>query len=188
MLLLVAVQVGGVVAFHLSEVAEIDKMKARQSALKDVVARLKTEVGDYDALKSQRDELIKQRDAIRRLEAARTGPVFVMRELSEILTKDKGPTFAKNEYEEALRRDPNAGYNPGWDPRRVWIAAIEEKSKAVRISGSAKSNDDVAEFLKRLTLSVFFSDVNLEGTREQAGGKSGTAKYYTFTVNCRVNY
>jgi len=46
------------------------------------------------------------------------------------------------------------------DPRRVWMEGYAEDQKHVRIRGSAKSNEDVAEFLKRLNSSVFFGNVN----------------------------
>jgi len=42
---------------------------------------------------------------------------------------------------------PNAGFNASWDPRRVWMEGYAEDQKHVRIRGSAKSNEDVAEFL-----------------------------------------
>ena len=66
---------------------------------------------------AQRDELIRQRDAIRKLQANRAGPVWMMRELSDILTPGKGPTFNKEQYEELIKRDPSAGFNPNWDTR-----------------------------------------------------------------------
>ena len=74
--------------------------------------KLKAEIGDYDLIKAQRDELIRQRDAIKRLQANRSGPTYMMRELSDILTPGKGPTFNKEQYEEAIKRNPNAGVQP----------------------------------------------------------------------------
>ena len=67
-------------------------------------------------------------------------------------------------YEEALRRDPNVGFNSSWETRRVWLESYEENNKKVRIKGVAKSHDDAAEFMKRLNSSVFFRDVRLDST------------------------
>jgi len=146
---------------------------------------LKAELGDYDKIKAQREELLKQRKTIQALENGRNGPVFLLREMSEILTAGKGPTFDGVTYQEQLLRDPNVGFNAGWDTKRVWIEGFDESGKSARIRGQAKSNDDVAEFLKRLNLSVFFADVRPDGTR--SADASGV-KYVTFTLSATVIY
>src|SRR5690349_3015662 len=79
-----------ITAFHLQEKWKIDQKTARNNDAKSAIAQLKMQVGDYEAIKAERDKLIQQRDAINRLQAGRSGPVFVLRELSEMLTKDKG--------------------------------------------------------------------------------------------------
>jgi hypothetical protein len=111
-----------------------------------------------------------------------------MRELSDILTKGKGPTLNKEAYEELLRRDPNAGFNPNWEPKRTWLISYTEKDKVVVLRGGAKSDEDVAEFLKRLKLSAFFSDVYWQQTQPQVESKANNVSYVTFDVTCRVNY
>src|SRR5436305_1853980 len=110
----------GIIVFHGTQVAHINELREQNSQLTRAIAKLKAEIGDYDVIKAQRDELIRQRDAIKRLQANRSGPVWLLRELSDILTKGKGPTFNKEAYEEQLRRDPKAGFNPNWEPKRVW--------------------------------------------------------------------
>ena len=96
----------------------------------------------------------------------------MMRELSDILTPGKGPTFNKEQYEEEIKRNPNAGFNPNWDTRRAWLISYAEKNHAVKIKGGAKSDEDVAEFLKRLKVSAFFSRrllaADAAGDRHQA--------------------
>jgi type IV pilus assembly protein PilN len=177
----------GVVLFHGWVSADLDVQKNQLAELQSTIAKLKTEVGDYDDIKRQRDDLKRQKDAIEKLQAARTGPVFLMRELSDILTRSKGPTFNKDRYEEMLRKDPNAGLNPAWEPKRAWLLSYTEKDGVVTIHGGAKSDEDVAEFLKRLKLSAFFSDVYWQQTQPQTEGK-GNVSFVTFDVACRVNY
>jgi type IV pilus assembly protein PilN len=174
-----------IVGFHMNESWKVDEKTRRNKELQGTIAKLKAEVGDYEAIKGQRDELIRQREAIGKLQSGRSGPVFVLRELSEILSKDKGPTYSKEDYEKRLRTDPNAGYNPSWDPRRLWITAWKEQARQVTIDGAAKSNDDVAEFMKRLQLSTFFGDVVLQGTKSSS---DSTGIFYTFTIKCSVKY
>ncbi len=177
--------VGGVVFLHLEADSELEGIKRRNTILAAEVARLKQEIGDYDKVRAQREELLRQRKTIQALDAGRTGPVYLLREMSEILSPGKGPTFDRVTYEETLRRDPNAGFNASWDPRRVWMEAYSEDQKHVRMRGAAKSNEDVAEFLKRLNSSVFFSDVNLDSTSQVAGR---TIKFVTFGLSANVIY
>jgi type IV pilus assembly protein PilN len=177
----------GILIFNTTQTSQINQMRADNQATSRAIAALKAEIGDYEVVKAQRDELIRQRDAIKRLQANRSGPVWLMRELSDILTKGKGPTFNKEAYEEQLRRDPNAGFNPNWEPKRVWLLSYEEHAHSVKIHGAAKSDEDVAEFLKRLKLSAFFSDVYWQQTQPQTDGKLSVS-YVTFDVTCKVNY
>jgi type IV pilus assembly protein PilN len=175
----------GVVFLHLQADGQLEDIKRRNTILTAEVARLKQEIGDYDKIRSQREELLRQRKTIQALDAGRTGPVYLLREMSEILSPGKGPTFDRVTYEETLRRDPNAGFNASWDPRRVWMEGYAEDQKHVRVRGSAKSNEDVAEFLKRLNSSVFFSNVNLDSTTQVSGRG---IKFVNFGLSADVTY
>jgi type IV pilus assembly protein PilN len=188
MIAVVAVEIVVVVGFHMNESFKVGEKQRRNQESAAAITKLKSEVGDYDAVKAQRDELLQQRDAINKLQSGRSGPVFVLRELSEIMTKDKGPTYSKEEYEKKLRSDPNAGYNPSWDPRRLVILSWKEKERRVTIDGLAKSNDDVAEFLKRLQLSVYFGDVVLDETKEVTTSEKSSGIVYGFKIRCSVKY
>jgi type IV pilus assembly protein PilN len=175
------------IVFHGAEAASVQKKRTAVADLQSTLERLKREVGDYDAVKKQRDELLQQREAIRKLEANRAGPVWVMRELSDVLTRGKGPTLDREAYEEQVRRDPNAGLNPSWDPKRVWVLTYEEKQHQVRMKCAAKSGEDVAQFTKRLKASPFFSSVYWKETQPQVDNKLNVT-YVTFEVTCQVNY
>jgi len=177
----------GIIVFHGTQVAHINELREQHAQLTRAIAKLKAEIGDYDVIKAQRDELIRQRDAIKRLQANRSGPTYMMRELSDILTPGKGPTFNKEQYEEEIKKNPNAGFNPNWDTRRAWLVSYSEQNHNVKIKGGAKSDEDVAEFLKRLKVSAFFSDVYWQQTKPEVDTKLNVA-YVTFDVTCRVNY
>lgn len=177
----------GIIVFHGTQVAHITELRDHNTQLSKDIAKLKAEIGDYDVIKAQRDELIRQRDAIKRLQANRSGPTYMMRELSDILTPGKGPTFNKEQYEEEIKKNPNAGFNPNWDTRRAWLITYNEQSHNVKIKGGAKSDEDVAEFLKRLKVSAFFSDVYWQQTKPEVDTKLNVS-YVTFDVTCRVNY
>jgi len=87
-------------------------------------------------------------------------------------------------YEETLRKDPNAGFT-NWETKRAWLDSYTENKLEVKIRGAAKSNEDVAEFLKRLNSSVFFKDVNLDAT---AQASKGSVKYVNFGLSAKVIY
>jgi len=187
MLLSVIGAVAVIFAFHMWKQGEIDKLKRRNADLAARVAKLKAEIGDYDVIKAQLDELNRQKATIDRLKAGRTGPVGLMRELSDILSKGKGPRINVAEYEMLLKKEPNAGYNPTWDTRRVWLTSYDENQRRVKLAGGAKSYDDVAEFMRRLQLSVYFSDVQLQPVHTAVDSKYGV-KYVTFEMTATVNY
>ena len=69
-------------------------MRAVNQEIKDAIKKLKIEVGDYDAVRKQKDKLIRQRETIQKLQTKRGGPVHVLRELSDILGKDRDRGFA----------------------------------------------------------------------------------------------
>lgn len=176
--------VGLVVFFHLESTNELENVQRENTILQADVAKLKVELGDYDRVRAQREELLKQRKTIQSLEAGRTGPVFLLREMSEILSPGKGPTFDRVTYEETLRRDPNAGFS-NWETKRAWLESYVEEKQHIRLRGAAKSNEDVAEFLKRLNSSVFFKEVNLDATAQAA---KGAVKFVNFGLSATVVY
>lgn len=181
------VAAAALVFVHVSISNEIEASQAVNSAITRDIEKYKAEMGDYDKIRGQREDLLKQQKTIVALQTARTGPVYLLRELSEILTPGKGPTFDRVTYEETLRRDPNAGFNASWDTRRVWIESFEEENKKVKIKGGAKSNEDVAEFLKRLQSSVYFQDVTPEST-SQVAASATQVKHLTFSLTTGVSY
>jgi len=189
MAVVVVLAVVGMFLLTASTTTEADRLVRANNGLKDDIERLKNELGDYEKVKAQRQDLLKQQKTIDILKSGRTGPVYIMRELSDILTPHKGPTFDRPTYEEHLRRDPNVGFNAGWDPRRLWLDSFDETQRKVRIQGAARTNEDVAEFLKRLQLSVFFTEVTPESTTQVGdNGVAGGAKRVTFRVSARVVY
>lgn len=180
--------VGVMVFVHIQITGEVEALQRQNANIQSDIDRAKAEIGDYDKIKAQREELLKQHKTIGALQSARTGPVYLLRELAEIMTPGKGPTFDRISYEETLRRDPNAGFNATWDTRRVWLDAFEEDDRKVKIRGGAKSNEDVAEFLKRLQSSVYFADVVLETTQQVAAQGTSSVKHMSFSLATGVNY
>ena len=176
---------------YLSSQSRLDAITRENDSVRSDIDRMKSELGDYDKIKDQRQDLLKQQKTIQALQAGRTGPLYLMREISEILSPGKGPSFDRASYEDRLRRDPNIGFSTSWDTRRLWLDSFDETQGKVRIKGSAKTNEDVAEFLKRLQLSIFFADVTPESTTqvsETTLGGTLSVKLVTFNLTARVMY
>jgi type IV pilus assembly protein PilN len=83
--------------------------------------------------------------------------------------------------------NPLAGYNESWDVRRLWLTRFEEIDRECKINGMGRSNEDVAEFLRRLTLSQIYDDVTLQRTRAASDPETGLATV-GFDITCKVRY
>ncbi|MEK6606397.1 MAG: PilN domain-containing protein [Myxococcota bacterium] len=175
---------------HQWQAGDVEVLAQENAVIGQQIEKLKQEVGDFDAVKSERERLIAQRDIIRRLEAGRTGPVAVLLELSRILSVGGQPTVDPKEYERIRAEEPNKVYDPTWDPRRVAISSFAAAADATtHIDAYAKDNSDVAEFVKRLDISQLFDDPVLQGS--DTVGDSVAAKgikHVHFNLDVKVKY
>jgi type IV pilus assembly protein PilN len=122
---------------------------------------IKQQMANHEAIKAQLKALKDREEAITKLQSARSGPTATLLELSRILTPGKGPTVDRTKLEQLRRDNPQAAPNPSWEARRVWLAKVSEAQRSMRITGFARDAEDVSEFLRRLQVSDFFSDVRL---------------------------
>ncbi|MCA9664485.1 MAG: PilN domain-containing protein [Myxococcales bacterium] len=166
------------------EVAEKNRIVA---GLTTEIDALKKEVGDYDRLQAQRQRLIAQRNIINQLNSARTGPVWLMREMSSILSANGRPTYDQKAYDEKVRRNPSSRINRNWNPRRLWIEQFNERRRSLEIIGKAKDYDDIAEFHKRLNISKYFDNVQLKRNDQVVDGRLGL-KVVRFSMTATVKY
>lgn len=187
MLIAIAVQLGAMYILYDGIERQVELVQRNVQTVQTQIDQLKTEVGDFDKLRGERDRLLSQRKVINELHRNRTGPVWMMRELSDILTEGKNPTVNEQEYDSLVRRDPSAGYNPRWNPRRLWIETISQKGKRLDITGRAKDHDDVAELLKRLSLSRYFARVQLQRNAQVVDGRL-KLRVVQFSLSCDVNF
>jgi type IV pilus assembly protein PilN len=150
-----------------------DELQNKTKGLADVEARLE---------KSRRLEQV-----VEELERARRGPTRAVMELSKVLSSPGGPTIDPAELEKMREDNPLAGYNESWDVRRLWITSFEEIDRECKIIGLGRSNEDVAEFLRRLTLSEIYEGVTLQRTRAASDPDTGL-QMVGFDVTCQVKY
>ena len=76
---------------------------------------------------------------------------------------------------------------------RLWLVGFKELDRNVSLSGVGKTNDDVSEFLRRLSVSRYFTDVRLVKTEEKAdkdgsGTAIATQTTISFEMRAKVRY
>lgn len=162
--LILLLEVVGFVMWNMSVSAEVEEQRNENRTQSAAVEQLKKQVMDHDKILSDIKEYEERSEAIESLQSARSGPVFVMLELSRILSEGGRPHIDMEKYKEMVRLDPAVGYDESWDARRVWLKNFIEDNREVKIEGVGLSHEDVAEFLRRIHLSEFFTEPRLVAT------------------------
>ncbi len=181
----------GIVIVHAGKKKELDDQLEQNRAIEASIADKKAKVANHEAVKKQLAEYQAREDAIAKLQAGRTGPTAMMVELSRILTPRKLPTMDQEALEKLRRENPGAVPSEKWDPHRLWITTFKEAERNVVIQGFGKTNDDVAEFLRRLTVSKYFENVHLVRTEEKIEKDVALGVSYAttqFELKAKVRY
>lgn len=172
---------------YFSLVSDRDQALAQNAEVERQVQRVKQQGGNLEELQKQLEKSRQMEQVVNDLLAARQGPTRMLLELAGILSQGRGPTVDAAKLEELRRANPEAGFSPGWDTRRLWIKSFKEDQLMCTIQGEARNNEDIAEFLRRLSLSTAFDDVALVRTDlpTQTGGTQATVN---FELKCKVRY
>ena len=186
-LLAVAAVGVGCAYLYVTKNRELNEQEARNDALEANIASLEAESANIDEIRAQLDQSRQLEEVVDELQRARYGPTAVLMEISQILSVDGGPTIDPEELEERCRRDPLARYNVGWDVHRLWLSEFVEESRDCLIRGVGKTNEDVAEFIRRLILSERFERVELVKTESAQDTDTGLPTT-RFELTCGVIY
>ena len=157
----IAVEIVGIGVLHASRTSRKDELVRGNDEVRSRIARIKTEISDHDAIRTEIDHIQARDQVIERLKAARTGPVLALMELAGILSPGQGPRVPRELLEQMRRDNPLTAPNERWDPRRLWLTDLRETDRRVELKGQARGHDDVAEFLRRLNVSPYFDEVRL---------------------------
>lgn len=171
---------------HMPLSSSVDDLVEENGKLQRSITKLEDETKEFDAVQAQLNAARDQEEAIKRLNAARAVPAWMLAELSRILTKDHQPTMTA-EMSDRIRSDANRQFTPGWDPKRVWITTIDEKDGNVTINGGAQAASDITQFALRLQASVFFEGIT-PGFSGSAVDGSSHLNYYNYTITGKVRY
>lgn len=168
-----AIVVVVLVFVYLSKSRELNELVARNNTLRSEIEDLESQSANIEEVRAQLEQSRNLETVVNDLQRARYGPTAVLMELSRILSPGGGPTVDPQRLEEIRRQNPLAAFNPGWDPRRLWVKEFIEQDRICTIRGSGRTNEDIAEFLRRLTLSERFDNVELvrtEGVEDRTTG------------------
>jgi Tfp pilus assembly protein PilN len=174
------------VLVHMPLASELDEIRAENNKRQGHIKELTDATKEFDTVQGQLTAAKEQEDAIKRLNSARAVPSWMLFELSNILTKDHKPTMSP-EMAERIKNDANRQFSPGWDPKRIWIDALDEKDGTLTISGGAQATTDVTQFALRLQASVFFTDVQPTTVSSALDSQSKLA-FYKFSLTGKVLY
>lgn len=189
----IAYSVAGVLAIavlafvYLAQRQTLDHQLAVNNDLSREIRELEGTSADIEEVRKQLERSRQLEAVVNELTRARYGPTAVLMELIRILSIDGGPTVAPERLEEIRQQNPLAVYNASWNPRRLWITELQEEDRVCTIRGAGKTNEDVAEFLRRLTLSERFERVELVKT-EGAEDPSTRLPVINFHLTARVIY
>jgi type IV pilus assembly protein PilN len=176
------------VVFQRRKQDELDFIMKKNAQVQSNIDDIKRQMANHADIKNQLKELRDREDAIARLETARTGPTAVMLELSHVLTQGRGPTTDRDKLEQLKRDDPTQVPNPNWDPRRLWLLTYSEVDRTVKLSGLARDGEDVAELLKRLTLSDYFYELRVLPASKTTSDAPGHLELMKFELSAKVRY
>lgn len=126
-----------------------------QARLERQLAELK---GPYDqvvAMERQKKELQEKLTVIRDLEAKKFGPVRMLADLSDAT------------------------------PDKLWLTEFNERGGNIKLAGLGVDEQTVADFMRRLSTSPYFRNVDLEETSE---AKNETVRHKRFVIKAQVNY
>ncbi|MFB0977478.1 MAG: PilN domain-containing protein [Myxococcota bacterium] len=129
---------GGIFFAASSVVGELKRAQTNVRQLEAAIEQFKPQQEQVASFKKQRNQLEDKLDVIKSLAKARTGPVKLFDELADLA------------------------------PERLWLKSLSTKGDQVTLEGSSLDTGIVADFLRSLNESKFFSNVDLKNTK---GGK-----------------
>ena len=143
------------IVFNSSLLAEREAESRAQIAQADEeIAKLKSIMGEIKNLKDKKAKLQEKMDMIIKLQEQNIGPVRVLDELSLKLPSNK-----------------------------IWVDKLSIKGTKLDIDGKTLENQEVANFMKQLENSLFFSNINLKKVTKDKAVQGVTVLTYGLNTN-----
>ncbi len=132
---------------------EIDSRQARIDQKNSEILQLRKKIGEVNQFKKRQKDLRAKLDVLEKLKASRIGPLYILDALYEAL------------------------------PEKLWLTKFKEASGRASLSGIGVNEETVAEFMKNLESSEFFSGVELKVTKQIVQDK---IKFQQFDLTCKT--
>ena len=128
--------------------------RARIAEADEEIAKLKNIMGEIKNLKDKKAKLQEKMDMIIKLQEQNIGPVRVLDELSLKLPSNK-----------------------------IWVDKLAIKGNRLDLDGKTLENQDVANFMKQLENSLFFSNINLKKVTKDKAVQGVAVLTYGLSTN-----
>jgi type IV pilus assembly protein PilN len=151
---------GGILGnyFWFRDAQEIVSRKSAQVAkLNQDIQSLDRTIGEVKTITNAKKDLEDKLKVLDTLKKKRVGPVKVMDALAQVI------------------------------PAHVWLTSLTEKGGGVEIQGLGMTNDDVAELMRELKRSQYFSDIILKKVTAQ-DTTGPVSQIVRFEIICSVSY
>jgi type IV pilus assembly protein PilN len=153
--LVVALGVLALIAVHSVQAARNATTKHRLTAVREELEAIQGPYDQVQKIQAQQRELESKLKVISQLEARSGGPVNVMSDLSSAV------------------------------PEKLWLTEFSEVGGTARMSGFSVDEQTIADFLRKLGTSTYFTGVDLEETTQVT---QDNVKQKKFTLKAQVNY
>lgn len=177
---LLLIEGGALFYYQSDQQAQLTSLRNKNNEIDAEIKKLKDKTKAVATLEAEKVELERQKTVLDGLIEGQSGPVRMLDELARMLTPVDDPA-------EKLRVQ-NLGWNPDWDPKRLWIESFVEGGRKVRIFGVGRSNEDVAEFLHRLESSRHFLGINLNFSEVIKVAELNNADLVRFSIEALAIY
>ena len=154
--LVLALLAVGIVADRVRAGRTMARLDQEAADLEAELVVLRERVAEATRLEQQRKDLDTKLKVIAELSQKRVGPAGVLRDLSRAT------------------------------PDRLWLLDVTESAGAATVSGKALDNQTIADFLRALANSPYFTGVDLSETTQDEQG--GGIKLKKFLLRANVNY
>jgi Tfp pilus assembly protein PilN len=175
--------------WHQKLSSELDEAQRRTRDAQTKIDDLNRVRIAWEQWQAAKVDLDRQNEVFESLKADQKGPAALLQYFSYILTQiPDSPSHA-----EEIRAQELVGWNPRWNPRRVWIRALRETGgtgdaqRRLAIEGDAVDHQDVAEFYRRLETSGFFPTVE-PGLQTRKFHQDMGLKFIDFNAQMTLSY
>jgi len=122
------------------------------------IKSLESVIKKVEAFKKQKTDLEQKIKTIKKLDAQRTGPVFIMEEFSEIM------------------------------PEKLWVTTFKEEGKSLSLEGFGADGPTIERFVDQLRESSYFNAVTLESVTQSTSPDEKKSTMEKFVIKTDVNY